>query len=43
MDVKSTFMNDYIEKEMYIDQPLGFLKLLFSNIVFKTEKRFSTI
>ena len=25
MDVKSTFLNGYIEEEIYVDQPLGFV------------------
>jgi hypothetical protein len=38
MDVKSAFLNRYIEKEVYVRQPLGFKNLKFSNHVFKLHK-----
>ena len=38
MDVKSTFLNDYIAKEVYVEQPLGFESHKFSDHVFKLNK-----
>nr|GEW72188.1 retrovirus-related Pol polyprotein from transposon TNT 1-94 [Tanacetum cinerariifolium] len=38
MDVKSTFLNGKIEKEVYVCQPLGFKDLEFPDRVYKVEK-----
>jgi hypothetical protein len=38
MDVKSAFLNMYIEKEVYVRQALGFENPKFSNHVFKLYK-----
>ena len=38
MDVKSTFLNDFIDEEVYVKQPLGFENKLFPNHVFKLKK-----
>ena len=38
MDVKSTFLNGYIEEEVYVRQPPGFENLKFPNHVFKLHK-----
>ena len=38
MDVKSAFLNGFIEEEVYIDQPPGFENSEFPNHVFKLSK-----
>ena len=38
MDVKSTFLNDYIKEEVYVEQPLGFEDHKYSDQVFKLTK-----
>jgi hypothetical protein len=38
MDVKSAFLNGYIEEEVYVRQPPGFENSKFSNHVFKLHK-----
>ena len=38
LDVKSAFLNDFIEKEVYVKQPLGFENFEFPNHVFKLSK-----
>ena len=38
MDVKSAFLNDFIEEEIYVEQPPGFENFNFSNHVFKLSK-----
>ena len=38
MDVKSAFLNDFIEEEVYIEQPPGFKNFDFPNHVFKLSK-----
>ena len=40
MDVKSVFLNGFITKEVYVEQPLGFENHLYPNHVFKLEKSF---
>ena len=38
MDVKSVFINGYIEEEIYVDQPLGFKDFEHPNHVYKLKK-----
>ena len=38
MDVKSVFLNGFIEDEVYVEQPLGFENFNFPNHVFKLSK-----
>jgi len=38
MDVKSTFLNGFIEKEVYVEHPHGFVDLTCLDFVFKLER-----
>ena len=38
MDVKSAFLNGFINEEVYVEQPPGFQNFKFSNHVFKLTK-----
>ena len=38
MDVKSAFLNDFIEEEVYIEQPPGFVDPIYPDFVFKLDK-----
>ena len=38
MDVKSAFLNDFINEEVYVEQPPGFQSFNFPNHVFKLKK-----
>ena len=38
MDVKSVFLNGFINEEVYVEQPLGFENPNFPNHVFKLSK-----
>jgi hypothetical protein len=38
MDVKSVFLNGYIEEEVYVRQPPGFENSMFPNHIFKLQK-----
>jgi protein subunit release factor A len=38
MDVKSAFLNGYIEEEMYVRQPPSFENLKYPNHVYKLHK-----
>ena len=40
MDVKSTFLNGFIEEEVYVKQPPGFVDPTHPKFVFKLEKLF---
>ena len=40
MDIKSTFLNGFIQEKVYIEQPPGFESFNFPNHVFKTFKSF---
>ena len=38
MNIKSAFLNGFIEEEVYVEQPLGFVDLTHPNHVLKFEK-----
>ena len=38
MDVKSVFLNEYIEEEVYVDQPPWFVDYEHPNHVYKLKK-----
>ena len=38
MDVKSAFLNSFINEEVYVEQPPGFQSFNFPNHVFKLKK-----
>ena len=38
MDVKSAFLNRFINEKIYVEQPPGFENLYFPNHVFKLSK-----
>ena len=38
MDIKSAFLNGFISKEVYVEQPPGFENSLLPNHVFKLTK-----
>ena len=38
MDGKSVILNGYIEKEIYVEKPLGFVDFKHPNHVYKLEK-----
>lgn len=38
MDVKSAFLNGYIEDEVFVEQPLGFEDFRYPNHVYKLKK-----
>ena len=38
MDIKSSFLNGFITKEVYVEQPPGFEEPKFSNHVYKLTK-----
>ena len=38
MDVKSVFLNGFIEEEVYVEQPPGFVDPIHSDFIFKLEK-----
>ena len=40
MDVKSAFLNGFINEKVYVEQPLGFQSFNFPNHVFKLKKAF---
>ena len=40
MDVKSTFLNEILNEELYVEQPKGFEDLHYPNHVFKLKKCF---
>ena len=40
MDVKSVFLNSFIEEEVYVEQPPGFVDSFSPDFVFKLEKGF---
>jgi len=38
MDVKSTFLNSFIEEKVYVEQPPGFVDSTHSDFIFKLDK-----
>lgn len=38
MDLKNMFLNCYIQEEMFVDQPLGFVNSSFIDHIFKLKK-----
>ena len=40
MDVKSAFLNGFLNEEVYVSQPHGFEDQLYPNHVFKLKKAF---
>ena len=38
MDIKSAFLNGFIEEEVYVEQPVSFESFNFSNHIFKLSK-----
>ena len=38
MDVKSAFLNGFINEEVYVEQPPGFQSINFPNHIFKLKK-----
>jgi len=43
MDVKIFFLNGYIEEEIYVDQPPGFVDFKYPNHVYKLKKALSSL
>lgn len=40
MDVKSAFLNGYLNEEVYVEQPKGFIDPSFPKHVYKLKKAF---
>ena len=38
MDIKSTFLNSFIEEEVYVEQPPEFIDPTHSDFIFKLDK-----
>ena len=38
MDVKSAFLNDFIEENVYVEQPPGFIDPTHPDFIFKLDK-----